>query len=132
LFAEAELFMRSTAPTHVKSEEAIPSVHYVYDAATERAKEMDRIEREEKERERLRREQTRSSMQGVPGAIESSSVVTSSTLNELMDQKVPEDLTGQVTVPDFRRPAYGGFALVHKGEWNGRTVGLFPVLQGTF
>jgi hypothetical protein len=51
------------------------------------------------------------------------------TLEELMRQKSPEDLTGQVTVQDFRRPAHGGFATVHKGEWNDKTVGLFLVLH---
>jgi hypothetical protein len=67
-----------------------------------------------------------------PSSIESSErefVVTSSTLKELMNQKLPEDLTGQVIVPDFRRPAHGGFATVHKGKWNDKTVGLFLVLH---
>ena len=51
-------------------EEAIPSVHYVYDAAAEMAKEPDRTEREEEEEEHLRREKTRNSMQRAPGAVD--------------------------------------------------------------
>jgi hypothetical protein len=62
---------------------------------------------------------------------ESSSMLTSPTLEELIRQKMPENLTGKVTVPDFRRPASGGFALVHKGEWNGNPVWLFPVFYTT-
>lgn len=43
-------------------------------------------------------------------------------LEKLMQENIPQDLTGQVTIPDFRRPIYGGFAAVHKGLWNGKHV----------
>jgi hypothetical protein len=59
-----EAFMRSTAPPGEGGETPIRTVQYVYDAAAERARELDRLEREEQE---LRRQQTRSSMQRIPG-----------------------------------------------------------------
>jgi hypothetical protein len=59
-----EAFMRSTAPPEEGGEAPVRTVQYVYDAAAERARELDRLEREEQE---LRRQQTRSSMQRIPG-----------------------------------------------------------------
>jgi hypothetical protein len=61
-----EAFMRSTAPRGEGGETPVRIVQYVHvhNAAAERARELDRLEREEQE---LRRQQTRSSMQRIPG-----------------------------------------------------------------
>lgn len=61
-----EAYIRSTAPPPEGDETPTRTVHYLYDAAAERAKELDRLEKEEAEQERLRSLQ-RSSVQRIPG-----------------------------------------------------------------
>lgn len=68
---EAELeeaYIRSTVPLGTELDSPLQTVHYVYDAAAERAKELDRMEKEELERERRQRAEARNSMQRIPGA----------------------------------------------------------------
>ncbi|CAG8698336.1 1680_t:CDS:2, partial [Acaulospora colombiana] len=55
-----EAFYRSTIP--VDAETPTRTVYYVYDAAAERAKELDRLEKEEQEKERLKALQARNSI----------------------------------------------------------------------
>jgi hypothetical protein len=45
-----------------------------------------------------------------------------SSLESLMANHTPSDLSGQVSIPDHRSPAQGGLADVHTGRWNGKKV----------
>lgn len=56
-----EAFYRSTIPIDAETP-TTRTVHYVYDAAAERAKELDRMEKEEREKERLKTLQARNSI----------------------------------------------------------------------
>jgi hypothetical protein len=47
---------------------------------------------------------------------------SSLTLEELVATHTPLDITGQIVIPDYRRQAHGGLAVVYPGVWRSRPV----------
>lgn len=48
--------------------------------------------------------------------------VLSSTLESLMESHTPLDLSNEVVIPDYRKVAHGGIAIVYTGIWRDRQV----------